>query len=123
MSYSSLADLLLVLHLAFILFVIFGGLLVLWKPRWAWLHLPVLAWGVGISLCGWICPLTPLEQRLRTAAGERAYSGGFIDHYLMPLIYPPGLNRMTQVALGMLLLLGNVLLYWNAFRRRSKTIQ
>ncbi|MGH8657151.1 MAG: DUF2784 domain-containing protein [Gammaproteobacteria bacterium] len=119
MSYSSLADLLLVLHLGFILFVIFGGLLVRWKRVWAWVHLPVLAWGAAITLCGWICPLTPLEQRLRTAAGEQAYAGGFIDHYLVAIIYPPGLNRMTQVGLGLLLLLGNILVYWSAFRRQQ----
>ncbi|MGH8653976.1 MAG: DUF2784 domain-containing protein [Gammaproteobacteria bacterium] len=114
-----MADLLLVLHMGFILFVIFGGLLVLWKRRWAWVHLPALAWGVAISLCGWICPLTPLEQRLRMASGEQAYAGSFIDHYLVAIIYPPGLNRITQVALGMLLLLGNLLLYWSAFRQRQ----
>ena len=80
----------------FIAWVVLGGLVVLRWPRLAWLHLPAVAWGVWIELTGGVCPLTPLEQRLRLAAGEAGYSGGFIEHYLGALIYPAGLTRGTQ---------------------------
>lgn len=94
------ADLLVLLHLGFILFVVLGALLVLRYPALAWLHLPAVLWGIGIELAGWICPLTPLENHLRLAAGQAGYPGGFIDQYLVPLIYPPGLTRGMQIGLG-----------------------
>lgn len=96
------ADAVLLLHLGFILFAIFGGLLALWKPRATWLHLPALAWAVWVIGAHRICPLTYLENRLRTAAGQAGYDGGFIEHYLVPLIYPPGLTVQAQtlIALG-----------------------
>jgi hypothetical protein len=105
------ADLVVLIHFAFILFVVAGGLLVLQRPRVAWLHLPVVAWGAGIELIGWVCPLTPLENALRRAAGEAGYSGGFIEHYLLPLIYPAGLTREIQLALGLFVLLVNAVIY------------
>jgi len=111
MSHRLGADLVLLLHLAFILYATLGGLLVL---RWRWsalLHLPALAWGVLIEFRGWICPLTFLENHLRRAAGEAGYGGGFIEHYLLPLIYPPGLARGDQMLLGGGLLLLNLLVY------------
>jgi hypothetical protein len=117
------ADGVVVLHFAFILFVVAGGLLVLRWPRLAWLHLPVVAWGAGIEFVGWICPLTPLENRLRRAAGEAGYAQGFIEHYLLPLIYPAGLTREIQIALGLFVLGVNALVYgylW--WRWRSKEV-
>lgn len=87
------ADFVVLIHFGFIVFVVVGGLLVLRWPRAAWMHLPAAAWGAGIVLLGGICPLTPLEKSLRRLAGEAGYEGGFIDRYVMPVIYPVGLSR------------------------------
>jgi len=111
MPYALLADLVLVLHAAFIVFVVLGGLLVLWRRPVAWLHIPAAAWGILIEFKGWICPLTFLENDLRTAAGESGYSGGFIGHYLVPLVYPATLTPEIQVVLGVVALLVNVAVY------------
>jgi hypothetical protein len=112
------ADLVVVAHLAFILFVVLGGLLVLKWPRAAWLHLPAAAWGALIELCGWICPLTPLENQLRRAGASHGYEGGFIDHYLLPLVYPVGLNRGLQLALGATVIIINLAVYGFVMLRR-----
>ncbi|WP_332674317.1 DUF2784 domain-containing protein [Aromatoleum sp.] len=117
------ADLVVALHFAFILFVVAGGLLVLRWPGLAWAHLPVVAWGAGIELIGWICPLTPLENVLRRAAGEAGYAGGFIDHYLAPLIYPTGLTREHQLALGLFVTIVNLLIYGLVALRRRRLRQ
>lgn len=111
MIYRGLADLVLVVHLGFVLFVVLGGLLVLRWPRLAWLHVPAAVWGVLIEYTGWICPLTPLENSFRTRGGEAGYSGGFIQHYIQAVLYPAGLTRSTQIALGSLALLVNVTAY------------
>jgi len=118
MAYRALADLVLLLHFGFILFVLFGGLLLLRWPRVAYLHLPAAVWGMLIELVGGICPLTPLEQRLRMRAGEPGYAGDFIDHYLTATIYPSGLTRGIQIALGAIVFLVNATVYWWAWRRR-----
>ena len=94
------ADTIVLLHFAFILFVALGGVIVLRWPRLMWLHLPAAAWGAFIEFTGRVCPLTPLENRLRIAAGETGYSGGFIEEYLMPVVYPDGLTRWIQISLG-----------------------
>ena len=111
MIYRALADLILALHLVFVLFVVLGGLLVLRWPRTAWLHIPAAAWGVLIEYTGWICPLTPLENSFRTRGGEAGYSGGFIEHYIQPVLYPAGLTRGTQIVLGSFVLLLNLSAY------------
>ena len=111
MPYRLLADAVLVTHAAFVAFVMLGGLLAWRRPRLAWLHLPVVAWGAGIELTGGICPLTPLENQLRSLAGEQGYPGGFIEHYLLALLYPDGLTRNVQLALGLLVLAVNVAIY------------
>lgn len=111
------ADLVVLAHLAFIVFVVLGGLLVIRWPRVAWLHLPAAAWGAVVELTGRVCPLTPLENRLRAAAGSAGYEGGFIEHYLIPLVYPPGLTRTHQIALGALVIIVNLGLYALAIRR------
>ncbi len=121
MPYALLADLVLVLHAAFIVFVVLGGLLVLWRRHIVWLHIPAAAWGILIEFRGWICPLTFLENDLRQAAGGNGYAGGFIDHYLAPLVYPEALTPETQVMLGLAALLANVVIYtlvWRRFRSR-----
>ena len=116
--YGALADLVLVVHFGFILFVIFGGLLVLRWPRAALVHLPTAVWGMLIELFGWICPLTPLENSLRRSAGEAGYSGGFIENYLLPVIYPGGLTREVQFTLAAVVAAVNVVVYLFAWRRQ-----
>jgi hypothetical protein len=116
--FAILADLVLVVHLAFVLFVVLGGLLV-WKWRWlAWVHLPAAAWGALIEFAGWICPLTPLENHLRALAGESAYQGDFVARYLVPVIYPSGLTRQAQIALGLGVLVVNAAIYAAILRKR-----
>ena len=121
MLYLALANAVLVLHLGFILFVVLGGLFVLWRRTLVWLHLPALAWGILIEFAGWICPLTPLENWLRMLGGERGYSGGFINHYLVSLIYPEGLTRELQWLLGALVLAINATVYLRIWRSRVRT--
>ena len=111
------ADLVLVLHLAFVAFVALGGVLVLRWPRLAWLHLPAAAWGSLIEFAGWICPLTPLEVALRELSGEAGYPGDFLQHYIVSLLYPGGLTRGLQISLGILVVLINVAMYLAIWRR------
>ncbi|WP_041655852.1 DUF2784 domain-containing protein [Azoarcus sp. KH32C] len=114
------ADVVVLIHAAFIVFVVAGGLLVLRWPRVAWLHLPAALWGATIEIVGGICPLTPLENALRRAAGESGYAGGFVEHYLLPLIYPAALTRELQLGLGLGVMLLNVLLYGVVATRRQR---
>ena len=120
MLYAVLADCVLVLHISFIAFAVAGGFLAL-RWRWLpWLHLPAAAWGVALELGGWICPLTPLESWLREAGGGSGYqAGGFIEHWVALLVYPPGLIRMHQLVLGLLLLALNAVAYALVWRARS----
>ncbi len=118
MAASLAADAVLLLHGVFILFVVAGGLLALRWPLAAAVHLPCAAWGAYIEFSGGICPLTPLEQRLRMLAGEAGYSGGFIEHYLLPLIYPAGLTPTVQVVLGSGVIVVNLIVYGLVLRRR-----
>ncbi len=124
MAYRFLADLLVALHLAFALFVVLGGVLVLWRRRLAFLHLPVAIWGVFIELSGWVCPLTPLEVRLRILGGQAGYRGGFVEHYLLPVLYPSGLTREQQVGLGIVVGVLNLGVYglviWRMRRERDR---
>ena len=116
------ADLVLLLHLAFILFVLLGGLLALRWRRAPLLHLPAALWGAWIEFSAGICPLTPLEQELRRRAGEAGYSGGFVEHYVLPVVYPDWLSRPTQLALGLCVVAVNLAVYgwlvWRTFRSR-----
>jgi hypothetical protein len=115
-----LADLVVLVHLAFIVFVVAGGLTVLWRRRMAWLHLPAAAWGVFIEVSGGICPLTPLEQHLRDRAGQAGYEGGFVEHYVVALIYPEALTRELQLVLAGLVLVVNVAVYAYVLTRLKK---
>ncbi len=117
MIYRSLADLLLGLHLAFIVFVVAGGLLALRWRRAPFVHLPAALWGVFVEVSGGACPLTPLENALRRGAGAWDYSGGFVEHYLLPAIYPANLSHPVQLVLAGLVLLVNALVYSVAWRR------
>ena len=118
MLYRGLADLVLVVHFMFVLFVILGGLLVLKWPRVAWVHVPVAIYGAVIEFVGFICPLTPLEVSLRRRGGEAGYQGGFIEHYITAALYPTGLTREIQLALGVGVLLLNAIVYSIVIRRR-----
>ncbi|WP_432823630.1 DUF2784 domain-containing protein [Trichloromonas sp.] len=111
MPYALLADLALLLHFGFILFVVAGGWAVLRRPRLAWLHLPAAAWGTAVEIGGWFCPLTDLENHWRRLGGGSGYDSSFIDRYLTPLIYPDNLTRETQIILGLLVLTLNLLVY------------
>ena len=125
MLYRVLADLTVLAHGLFVVFVVLGGLLVLRRPRAAWAHVPAAVWGALIELRGWVCPLTPLENRLRRLGGEAGYGGGFIEHYVVPVLYPPGLTREIQVGLGVAVVVLNLAIYgwilWRRGPRRSRT--
>jgi hypothetical protein len=107
-------------HMAFVAFVIFGGLAVLRWPRLAWVHVPAAIWGALIALVGFICPLTPLENWLRVRAGGTAYQTSFLEHYLLPILYPVAMTRELQIATGLFVVALNVLVYWRVFSRRAK---
>jgi hypothetical protein len=111
MLYQLAADLIVFLHFAFILFVLFGGLLV-YKWHWLiWLHIPAAIWGALIEIVGWVCPLTPLENWLYQASGGDIYSGSFIERYLTPIIYPSGLNKEMFIMMGVIVIVVNVIVY------------
>lgn len=115
MTYRIIADALLVGHLAFVCFVVLGGFLVVNRRGWAWIHAPLAAWGVLVELGGWVCPLTPLEIHYRILGGQQGYGGGFIAHYLMPILYPGSLTREHQLLMAFGVLALNLLLYGIAF--------
>lgn len=122
MFWRMAADALVVIHLGFILFVMLGGLLLLRWPRLIWLHVPAVAWGVIVECLHLGCPLTPWENQLRRMAGQAGYEGGFIEHYLIPLIYPAGLTPAIQLWLGGIVVLVNAAVYaWLIGRWRRKT--
>ncbi len=120
MGYRILADLLVGIHVLFVAFVMVGGLLAL---RWPWVaavHLPSAVWGAMIEFQGWICPLTPWEKSLRAAAGQSGYQGGFIEHYLLPVLYPAGLTPRVQLVLGSAVIVVNVAVYAVLLRQRAR---
>jgi hypothetical protein len=117
MRYRVLADLVMLLHFAYIVFVVGGAFLVLYRRWWMWVHLPAVAWGVWVEFLAKICPLTPLENTLRARAGQEGYGGGFIDHYIARAIYPDGLTPRGQMAIGAFVVLVNAVLYWWVWRR------
>lgn len=121
MIYVFLADATVALHGLFILFVLFGGALVMKWRGLVWLHIPCVVWGVLSAIMHWVCPLTALENDLRASGGARGYSGGYIEHYLLPLIYPEALTPAIQVVLGLIVLVLNLFMYalvWQRFRRQ-----
>jgi hypothetical protein len=117
MMYQLLADLVLIVHLAFVVFVLCGGLLVLRWQWMAWLHLPAAVWGAVVEFSGWICPLTPLENWLRAQGGEVGYEQDFIARYLLPILYPGGLTRNLQLLLGTVVVVLNAAIYWWLWQR------
>ena len=120
MGWWVLADVVVAIHLAFTLFVVCGGFLTWRWPPAVWAHAPALAWGCWIEVSGGICPLTPLENHLRHRAGEMGYGGGFLEHYVVPVLYPPGLTRHPQWLLATLLIVINVVAYAGSLRRARR---
>lgn len=118
--YHLLADAVIIIHFLFILFVVGGGLLVIIWPRVAFLHLPASIWGAAVEMFGWVCPLTPMENRFRCLAGENSYSGDFVLQYLMPAIYPEYLTPSIQKILGAGVIAVNIVFYWMAIRKHRK---
>ncbi len=119
MLYQLSADLLVILHFCFVLFVLMGGVLLVRWPRLAWLHLPAVAWGVFVEFSGWICPLTPLENWLRAQGGAAGYAGDFIAKYVTTLLYPEALTRELQLVLGTAVIAINLVIYarlWRTYR-------
>ena len=122
MLWQALADLVLLIHFGFIVFVLLGAFLTIWWRWIPWVHLPAALWAVALEFGGWICPLTPLENRLRQAGGEAGYGGGFIEHYALPLIYPAGLTPEVQVVLGFVVILMNLGAYGFVWWRKNHLI-
>jgi hypothetical protein len=112
-----LADATIVLHLGFVLFVLFGGLLVVRRRAVAWVHVPAVAWGAWVEFAGWVCPLTPLENWLREQGGRAAYTSSFVERYIVPTLYPESLSRELQWMLGAFVLVVNIAVYAAVFRR------
>lgn len=117
---TAAADVVVVVHFLFIVFVLLGGALVLRRPRLAWVHAPAALWGALIEFAGWYCPLTPLENTLRAAAGGQPYTGGYIARYLLPLIYPDEMDRIVQIALGLVVIAINGAVYGALLQRRRR---
>ena len=118
--YLLLANLILIVHLAFVVFVLCGGLLVL-RWRWiAWLHLPAAAWGAVVEFSGWVCPLTPIENWLREQGGESSYSSDFLTQYLLPVLYPGDLTRGIQLLLGIVVIAVNAVIYCWLWRTQAR---
>ena len=121
MIYHLLADLVLVIHLLFVFFVMLGGLLVLRRRIFAWIHIPAVFWAALIEFSGWICPLTPLENHLRIRGGSSGYATGFVEHYIIPLLYPSQLTRKLQIFLGLLVVTVNLVIYLWVWHTRGRT--
>ena len=120
--YQFLADLVVVIHLAFVIFVVIGAMTTIWWRRIIWLHVPAVLWAVWIEITGGICPLTPLENRLRLKAGLVGYPGDFVENYLLPVLYPAGLTRRMQILLGAIVIVINVTIYayiWNRGKQKK----
>jgi hypothetical protein len=120
MLYRVLADAVVLFHLLFVAFAVAGGLLAFWRRSIVLLHLPALGWAAFAEFTGRICPLTPLENRLRAASGSAGYEGGFIEHYLLPVLYPAGLTRDLQWTLGCSLVAFNIVVYVLLWQRRQR---
>jgi len=116
MLYRVLADLVVFFHFLFIIFVLVGGIGALWTRRFFWVHLPALMWGALIEFWGWICPLTHLENLFLAKGGLYPYHSGFIEHYIIPVVYPSFLTRKIQFLFGMGVLAVNTLIYWKVFK-------
>lgn len=127
MLYRFLADVAVVVHFGFIIFVVFGGLLVVYRPRFAWAHVPAFLWGSGISVFGWACPLTHLENKWRAQGAAEGYHTSFIEEYALPLIYPETLlgpfPRTGFILIGIFVLVLNCAIYWACWKTQHRTVK
>ncbi len=119
--YQLLADLVVLVHVVFVVFAVLGGLLAARWRRLVWIHLPAVIWAAVVEILGWACPLTPLENWLRRKGGQGGYPSDFIAHYVLPILYPEGLTREVQIALGVIVVLINSAVYVWIFRGKMKT--
>ena len=119
--YPLLADLVVLFHVAFVVFAVLGGLLALRWQRFLWIHLSAVVWAASVEFAGWVCPLTPLENWLRERGGENAYRSDFIARYILPVLYPEGLTRELQIALGVFVILVNLAIYSWVLRSGTRT--
>ncbi len=119
-TYLWFSNLIIIIHFLFILFVLFGGLLILHRPKWIWLHLPAVLWGFLVEFNGWFCPLTEWENHYRHLAGGDVYEGDFIGEYLIPLIYPVGLTREMQYLFAAIVIILNAVIYYIIWHRRKQ---
>lgn len=121
MIYQIAAEGVLAIHFGFVLFVVFGGIGVRWRPRLAWVHVPLFAWGSIVNLASWVCPLTPIENAFRRLAGESGYAGSFLEEYIVSLVYPGGMTRDLELLAGLSLPAWNLLVYaWVWWRLRAQ---
>lgn len=118
--YAVAADMVVIIHFVFVIFVLLGGVLLLKWRKLVWLHLPAMVWGVMIEFSGWICPLTPYENQLRAQAGLEMYDGDFVMRYIMPVLYPEDLTRSIQILLGFIILAINAICYYYVFWYQKK---
>ncbi|MBA2251355.1 MAG: DUF2784 domain-containing protein [Nitrospirales bacterium] len=122
MCYQLLADGVMLLHLGFVLFVVFGGLLAFRWRKVVWFHLPAATWGATVEFTGWICPLTPLEVWLRLKGGDSGYGADFIEQYILPVLYPADLTHDVQIVLGSFVVVVNMVVYGWLWRRTFKSL-
>ena len=120
MIYHTLASLVVVIHLSFVIFVVLGAVLTLWRRWIVWLHFPALLWAIWIEFSGGICPLTPLENWLRIQEGQGGYEGDFVATYLLPVLYHAGLTRNVQLLLAITVIVINVAIYGSIVYKRSR---
>ena len=123
LAYPVLADLVVLLHVVFVVFAVLGGFLAVRWPRLIWIHLPAVIWAAIVEFCGWICPLTPLENWLRRKGGESGYASDFIAHYIFPVLYPENLTQEIQIALGVFVVLINLAIYIWILRNKKATFR
>jgi len=120
MLFLILADMVVITHFLFALFVIFGGFLVLYNRRWGWVHVPAALWGAFVEFMDWLCPLTPLENWLRNQGGGTVYHSDFVEHYIASILYPPFLTEQIQIILGFFVVAVNICIYGWIIRRNKR---
>jgi len=120
MLFNILADIVVLIHLSFVVFAVLGAVLTIWRRLIIWLHLPAFLWAVWIEITGGVCPLTPLENWLRIKAGQGGYEGDFVATYLLPILYPANLTRNAQLILAMMVIVTNIAIYGSIFYKHNR---